>query len=93
MSRVNLILNLRHRHGRPRTGPAISSWGGKKKKREEKEIQSPTSPFSSKKVLNRVLCVVCLFVQGSIVMFLLKKCVLNYINGEPVFHRNGTFLN
>ena len=77
--------------GRARVPPFLL--GEERKKREEKEIQSPTSQFSSKKILNRVLCVVFWFVQGSIVMFLLKKSVLNYINGEPVFHRNGTFLN
>ena len=58
---------------------------------ETKKKQSPTSQFSSKKIVNRVLCVVCWFVQGSNVMFLPKKCVLNYINGEAVSHQNGTF--
>ena len=50
-----------------------------------------TTQLGKSLILNRVLCVFCWFVQGSIVMFLLKKCVLNYINGEPLFHRNGTF--
>ena len=35
---------------------------------------------SSKKIVNGGLCVVCWFVQRGIVMFLVKKCVLNYIN-------------
>ena len=85
-------MKLRHKHGRPRTRPALSSREGKRKNRK-KEIQSPTSQCSSKKIVNGGLCVVCCFVQGSIVMFLVKKRVSNYINAEPVSPRNGTFLN
>ena len=77
--------------GRTRVPPFLLGEERKKKRRKGNTVTY--IPFSSKKILNRVLCVVCWFVQGSIVMFLLKKCVLNYINGEPVFHRNGTFLN
>ena len=39
------------------------------------------------------LCVVCGFVQGSIVLFLVKKRASKYINAKPVFQRNGIFLN
>ena len=57
------------------------------------QIPSPISQRSSKKIVNCGLCVVCWFVQGGNVMFLVNKSVLNYIKEdlEPAFHRNGTF--
>ena len=77
--------------GRARVPPSLLRKERKKKKR--KKIQSPSSQCSSKKIMNSGLCVVCWFVQGSIVMFLVKKRVSNCINAEPVFHRDGTFSN
>ena len=58
-------------------------------------LQLPSSfvKLPSEKIVNCGLCVVGGFDQAGIVMFLVKKCVINYFNGDlskPVFHFNSS---